>query len=315
MKDIIVTKRGALLEGTSPKRTMYYGHETMVGEKNAQYAPVMSYMFLKGQELAFIDFVNDKSSFNETNSLSGEIVALRSRFDDCFNHQSFQSLPMIALVYEFHPSLFSSVYWHASKHTAALLMLLDIPLEKIIIDRAVRVDKVLLPWVPHWNPLQLPMLYGIAGRIEERITKRLLSMSFTQNDTIGIEQVRVLDHRYQTIGFASNMTLSNDKKYIVYLSRPETIRRGVLNELELLQALADWISTDYQLLVLPSTKAITKFRTMYMIWQQYARIVSRAKILAGPHGEFFSSFSLTITHLLIHNHCRRSHEQYDLGSS
>lgn len=296
MRDMIVTKRGALLEATDTRRPLSFGHETMVGGKEPQYAPVMAYMFLKGHDLAYFDYPHEKTRPNSAEvTVKGKLVSLRSRFDDCFNHQSFQSLPLIALVYEFHREQFHSLYWQASKHTAAMLMLLDVQPEKIVVERPAKVDEILLPWVPYWNPIQLPTLFGIAGNIEERMTQRLLSMQFGLNETNGTEPLRVLDHQYRTIGFAGNMTLSRDKKYVVYLSRPEDMRRGVVNESELLQALVEWKSAEYELLVLPSTRAFTKFEHMFVVWQQYARIISRAKVLAGPHGESLQSLSLSLS--------------------
>jgi hypothetical protein len=295
MRDMIVTKRGALIEGSEPRRPLSFGHETMVGGKDPQYAPVMAYMFLKGHDLAYFDYpLEAKRPSSRGVTVKGKLVPLRSRFDDCFNHQSFQSLPLIALVYEFHRELFHSVYWQASKHTAAMLMLLGIEEKMIVVERPAKVEEILLPWVPYWNPIQLPTLFGIAGNIEERMTQRLLSMKFGPHETNGTEPLRVLDHQYRTIGFAGNMTLSQGKKYIVYLSRPEDMRRGVVNETELLQALVDWKSEEYELLVLPSTRAFTKFEHMFVVWQQYARIISRAKVLAGPHGECFSLLSLSL---------------------
>ena len=88
------------------------------------------------------------------------VVPMRMRWDDCFNHLSFQSLPMIGLVYEFltrsssqHRKQFGASFhpdklvFHASRYTGAMLQLIGVPPERIVVERPIIADRIILPWV------------------------------------------------------------------------------------------------------------------------------------------------------------------------
>lgn len=144
MRDMTITALGGLVEGTS-RDIVSFGHHTMSGGKDPQYFPMISQIFLKGFDNAMSRYVQ------EVHPMTRDIVVpLRSRWDDCFNHLSFQSMPLMALMYEFHPELWDKVNFHASRFTAALLMLLDVPQSSIVVEKNVRAKTVLMPWTPYW---------------------------------------------------------------------------------------------------------------------------------------------------------------------
>lgn len=86
------------------------------------------------------------------------VVPTRMNWDDCFNHVSFQFIPFISYVMEFNADIWDTLTWHASLFTAGILRLLDIPKERIIVEEALFARSVLMPWVPHWCPLQVFLL-------------------------------------------------------------------------------------------------------------------------------------------------------------
>lgn len=83
------------------------------------------------------------------------VIPLRMKWDDCFNHLSFQTLPLIGHAMELYGSIWDQLYWHASLYSAALLRLLDVPLNRIIIEERVVAKELLLPWIQVHNSLPL----------------------------------------------------------------------------------------------------------------------------------------------------------------
>ena len=291
LKDMIISSKGTIMESNSFQE-IYFGDTTMVGGKAPEYAPVMAYMYLKGFEVGHAEFF-EKRAISRT--ISNLVVPLRSRFDDCFNHQSFQTLPLIGLIFEFHSDIFHSISWHASRHTAALLMLLNITSDKIIIEESIRTEQILLPWIPYWNPIQLSPIYGISRRVCSEMTQGLLRKSFPKTLLESIHPIKVMNYKYEVLPEDQLLASAKQRRFIVYLHRSEG-KRHVLNEPDILQAIHHSLHPDYQLIVLSSTRAYDEIEKMHVVWQQYAKIIVRAKVLIGPHGKHSPSF-----HLLIFN--------------
>lgn len=78
------------------------------------------------------------------------VVPLKSRWDDCFNHLSFETLPIIAHVWELHGQKWQEIHWHASLFSAALLRLMDVPQDRILVDETIVARTLLLPWIEVW---------------------------------------------------------------------------------------------------------------------------------------------------------------------
>ena len=64
-----------------------------------------------------------------------------------------------------------AAYWHASFFTAAVLRLLDIPMDRIIMEKGVRAKKLVLPWMQGWCPLQVSSVQGVAKDVSTEITQ------------------------------------------------------------------------------------------------------------------------------------------------
>ena len=310
MKNMIITEKGVLLEGDSNK-PISFSHSSMVGNHPRQYAPIMSYMFLKGLDIAVQKHFESKPDNYQRAPL---VIPIRTRYDDCFNHQSFQSIPLISLIFHFYSYEFVlKANWQASKYTAALLLLLKIPLEKIIIEKPVMANQVKLVWIPQWNPIQLPAIFNISHEVNRLMTEQLLSFPFIERDYI-IHHVNdykniVFDVHSQPLLFHTNVTkpfqnlsissmanygslneiINNDTyRYIVYLSRsiPKPANsRTVENENELLLALDSSINKEkYRVIVLGSILPYKEIHQMHLGWQIFAKIIHRAKVIIGPHG-------------------------------
>jgi hypothetical protein len=184
---------------------------------------------------------------------------------------------------------FYRFYWHASKYTAALLLLAEIPAHQIIIEKDVKPSIIVLTWIPYCNPMQLSGIYGIAKNLEAKMTTNLLKMNFTQ---LRVPEIPVLDYKFEKLKlkfslFSKQGHRDNSLRFIVYLQRNHSdAHRNVANERELLSLLQKAIDpTKVQIIVLPPTKPYHQTEKMHKIWQQYARILHRAKVRIGPHGK------------------------------
>lgn len=109
MTNIIVTDWGALLEGDT-NDVIQFNHATIGGGKEPMYFPMINSIFLKGFEIAVQK--HNPSGHRPAYDL---VVPTRTRWDDCFNHLSFQSMPMIAMTYRFHRAQWQNITWHASR--------------------------------------------------------------------------------------------------------------------------------------------------------------------------------------------------------
>lgn len=208
------------------------------------------------------------------------VVPTRMLWDTKFTHLSFQAVPFIALVHLAygHTPLWSELTWHASTATAALLMLLDIPRERIV-TRAVRAKRLVMPWIPHWSPPQVAVWRGLAADITRIITHRLVTGPFTE-------------YAYcdDTCRHTGRLTPRNaTKPLVVYLSRPPTATRYVTNEADLIEAIRATLHPTLELAIIDSTVEHHKIKRMHMAWVHYASAMERARVVISPHGGSFNN--------------------------
>lgn len=280
-----VTDLGAILAGKlSSPEVISLSDTTLMAEHAPQYQPTVVKAYEEWLHSVIANFKNYPSLPKRH---VRHLIALRMRWDDCFNHLSFQSMPQIGLVYELHPEIFYSTHWHSSRFTAALLFLLGVKTEKVIIEESVHAKEVLLPWMKHWNPISGAPLQGISRRVSLLATKRLLSTQIPEAVRQSVDTLQPLDAHYKVI---PKLNVSHDEenhiRYVVYFNRTAKGTRNVVNEQEILQAISENLHPQYKLIVLPSTKEYKTISEMHAMWQQYAKIVNRAAVMIGPHGKF-----------------------------
>eukprot|EP01034_Spumella_vulgaris_P021449 gene21449-27482_t len=224
------------------------------------------------------------------------VVPLRMRWDDCFNHLSFQTMPLLGSVKEFHGDIWKTLSWHASLFGAAMLNLLDVPMERIAVEKTILAKTVLLPWVPHWCPVQLASLNGIAYNLAAELTKNLLAKQFTNKDS-PLEPFNVLipgkPEQESVHAYLETRMSNKDVRFVVYMSRTEHQPRGVVNEQEILSTIRTALSPNYQLVVLGHSVEYKTVLKLQQSWQRYARVVNRAVVFMGPHGGGWNNLMFT----------------------
>lgn len=277
MKDLTITSWGALIEGDRKSRDVItLGDNSFAGGHAPQYWPEASTVISRGIELAL-------QKFKPVNSLiptKDVVIPTRMRWDDCFNHLSFQSLPLIGLVYEHQPELFYKSYWHVSRFTAALLLLMGVEYQRLVIETSVAATAAVLPWIPHWNPFDTAPIRGIARNVSILATQNLLSRKITVAKNSAVAPLVPMNHLYEPLA----LTFNEKERYVVYFNRSSGGKRTVDNEPEILAAIHSILLPSYRLVVLPPVKEYKKLHQIHAVWQQYARIVNRAVVLIGPHG-------------------------------
>lgn len=274
MKKLLITTEGIMVEKQLlTKQAISLESPSMGGGHELQYAPSASKIYYASIEDSF----NRLRPTNAKVSTKELVIPARLKWDDCFNHLSFQSIPLIGLVYEFYPHMFYRAHWHVSRHTAALLLLLGVEFNKLVIESPVIASSAFLPWVPYWNPYDTPSIRGIARNVSLVLTKKLLSRRFDGP----VSALTPMNHLYQPI----QLDFHRKERYVVYFNRTFNGTRNVDNEQEVLTAIHSMLAPSYRLVVLPSTHDHKKIRQLHAKWQQYARIINRAALLIGPHGK------------------------------
>ena len=137
LSNVIVTGEGGLID-CATMTPFSFVHPSMGAHKNdvrwAQYYSNSTATFLKGP------FVKLQAARKPVSlPFYDVVISTRMLWDTKFTHASFQSVPFIALahlVYQ-HTPLWSQLTWHASMSTAALLVLLGIPRERIAVGRSI----------------------------------------------------------------------------------------------------------------------------------------------------------------------------------
>jgi hypothetical protein len=183
------------------------------------------------------------------------------KWDDCFNHLSFQTLPLISMVKEFHGDIWDILYWHASVDSATLLNLAGVPLERIIIEKSIIAKTIILPWIPHWCPIELPSIHGIANNMVKIVTAKLLSKQ--------LKEPNITDKILANIVYETplvNDIIDKNKRLIVYFSRDVKGIRGVLNEREILDALVKHVSIDYDVVTISLQNELPTIEDKQFSW-------------------------------------------------
>lgn len=109
MNNIIVSDYGALIQADT-NDAIQFNHPTIAGGKEPMYFPIINSIYLRG-----MDYAVQKYTADDRRPVHDLVVPVRSRWDDCFNHLSFQSMPMISLTYSFYKHLWHNITWHASR--------------------------------------------------------------------------------------------------------------------------------------------------------------------------------------------------------
>ena len=137
LTNVIVTGEGGLIDCASMTPFSFI-HPSMGAQKDdarwAQHYSNSTATFLQGS------FVKLQTAGKPVSLPYYDIViSTRMLWDTKFTHASFQSVPFIALAhlaYQ-HTPYWSRLTWHASMSTAALLVLLGIPRERIAVGRTI----------------------------------------------------------------------------------------------------------------------------------------------------------------------------------
>jgi hypothetical protein len=282
VRNATVTQQGAIMAGRLyAAELLVLSDVSLVGERQAQYLPAAV--------SAYNEWVTKTVSAwrSHPTVISRHVKTLvptRMFWDDCFNHLSFQSMPLIGLVYEFHHDLFYSTHWQVSRFTGALLILLGIRQERLVVEESVFAKEVVLPWMKYWNPISGAPLQGIARRVSLIATRRLLSMQLSDQVVNHVDRLIPWDARYQPMTLNVSADAADNIRYVVYFNRTMGGTRTVVNEAELLGAISEHLRPGYRLVVLPPTKEYKSIPELHAVWQQYARIVNRAAVMIGAHG-------------------------------
>jgi hypothetical protein len=256
----IITKGGGIT-GNNNNFKYRFSHFTMNGLNKDSHNRNNHIQWSEYFEKATKGRINKINSNNIKSDLDSYayVVPLRMRFDDCFNHLSFQAVPLISMVKEFHSDIWDILYWHASIDTASLLNLAGVSLDRIIIDKPIIAETIILPWIPGWSPMQYPLMNGISNQLVQEITKNLL------NKNLSIPDPQILDPKSENYLKLSNikfltppLSLSNtnneyrnvSKRLIIYFTRGSILKRGVINEKEILDALVKHVSDDYDIVTI-----------------------------------------------------------------
>ena len=276
MRSAIVSSGGAIIQEKYPHKFYSFSHDSMSG-MSPRYTDVTKSQFAQGYADAYSKWTEYGKSAQKIDTLQqvDTLVPLRMRWDDCFNHISFQAVPMIAHARElWNPdeATWKNLYWHASFFTAGVLRLMDIPEDHIIVEKSVRAKKVvLLPWMQGWCPLQVSSVRGIAKNVSSLITYNLLK-----------KVVPVTD-----IGKSVN-----GRRNIVYVQRPlgKHNTRQVVNEEAIIAALkAELDMTKYNFVLLPHTPEAKTIDGLHESWRASAEVFHNAFAVIGPHGAAFNN--------------------------
>jgi capsular polysaccharide biosynthesis protein len=89
--------------------------------------------------------------------------------------------------------------------------------------------------------------------------------------------------------------MKSGDRLVIYFSRSLRQERRVVNVEEIFKILSTSLLPGYRLVVMQSVPhPQPEMEHMYALWQQYARLVSRAKVIMGPHGKIvFTSIQET----------------------
>ena len=278
MNSFRVTSDGKLFKLDTSEQVIF-DHPTMCGPYGSIYAAQMYYDWNAAIRKKTV-------SLESTESLHRDLVVpLRMAWDDCFNHLSFQSLPLIGAVLEIHGDLWDKLVWHTSLYGAAVVNAMGVPMSRIVVAQPVEADTLILPWIPHWLPVQLASVRGISKRACELFTEKLLAMSFPESK----EVLNPLTIYSPTHRRDSNDTLisggTDQLRYFVYITRSGSDSRDVYREKALLRMISEIVDTKkVKVVVVGHSHSYNSIVMLQRSWQRFAKIFSRAIVMMGPHG-------------------------------
>jgi hypothetical protein len=258
LKNVIISKEGGLLDCRTLS-TLTFSHPTMY--ESPTYDPTLNKKFKAYFEKAAAEGLNQlKIRKMKAPEAYDMVVPTRMIWDNHFSHLSFQAIPFIAHVKEFNGEIWDKLTWHASVFTAAILRLLDVPEERIIIEKAVFARTIVLPWLPNWTPSRTATFHGIAAGITSQMTSKLIALyshkshifnrsfnnnfqsNFNRDNTNNtnknpnIKSSKKKDFCCAKI-LLSPLSGNSTKRLILYLTRRTSVNRAVVNEEELLNSI------------------------------------------------------------------------------
>lgn len=279
---VVINKLGAMIDN-STQIPYDFAHESMTFLEPIHYHSVHQIFLSYFQESA------QKIPLSKGDKLVSYdlVIPLRMIWDDIFNHISHQAVPHISHIYEFiQKDIVNQAVFHCSYYTAAVLLLLDIPLERLLIQThhfgqkapsLIFAKRVIFPWLPGWVPTQTASVHGVAKNVTYLITTNLFKRFGDQ---------KALDI-YQAIQQRSSDKSLSFKRTILYLSRAAGQTRHVSNEFEIIIALNSSINHDlYDFKVVGQIEGSHKeLNQLHHTWYTQAVDFSRASLIIGSHGK------------------------------
>lgn len=265
LKHAIVTVCGGFMDFSHSYLIPYsFDHRSMGRTRPIYYDEVHLKWMLYYTDNTFINYTPYNMAVYDV------VIPTRMIWDGNFGHLYHQSVPFIAHAFEFLPKdLLARAHWHCSTQTAALLMLLNIPEDKLIIMRPFQkiskqqpiiAKQLVLPWVSGWCPTTIPSLYGVANRILKVMTENLM--------------LKFHDASPRVV-----------KKLIIYLPRYGQTR-AVANEDVIIDVLKNAVNREvYDFVVVNKTQEFRTPKELHAIWYQFAKVFTRARVVIGAHGE------------------------------
>ena len=153
MTNVIVASGGGMIDAET-QETFYLTHPSIRGEQPIYFQVFHDRWSTSYTESARI-FLAEKAELSSLPSYE-LVLPTRMRWDDCFNHLSFQLLPLLGHARALYHDIWSDIYWHASRYSAAILLLLDIPQSRILIEKNVLAKRLVLPWLKVYVEFPLP---------------------------------------------------------------------------------------------------------------------------------------------------------------
>lgn len=259
---VILTSEGAITDSSS---TIYeYGHPSFAG----------STFDTSVMKVTMKDF-NTLQEFGSVNSWMKRTIVFptRMRFDNLFNHMSFQTIPLLGHMKEYFPALWQSeAFFHTSQLTAAFLRVLGIAEHRIVVERPLHANKVVLPWTPRWDPWKSAPRKGVSQNLLAEFRAALLSQGDQRNDETSK---------------GSKVALKRSKAVkVVYFSRGKSQQRHVTNEEELLSSIRRRLADSVELHVIPAKSVLQPQREVDLVqgWRSMALLLHDAVLVMGPHG-------------------------------
>ena len=302
IENAIISSDGGIIDCES-LRPYSFAHSTIRGGQPIYYEGIHM-RWHTGYSEAASKFLHQYPSLDINSKalkVYDNVVPLRMRWDDCFNHLSFQTMPMIAHVKEFvSDSEWKQLNWHASLFSAAILRLLDVPAERIIIERSILASSVVMPWVQGWCPPQISSLKGVAARISNQMTASLLNMPSSKKKhfhdadkknggSAFIQQQNEMKRNLAAPHASSDLVKSSSNRTIIYMPRMSKSTRSVVNDAEIIQFLRNNLLPSYELVIAGHTQEYKTVEALHNSWRNFAESFSKARVIIGSHGGAFNN--------------------------